>query len=211
MKRLIFFLVVILNIGIVYSGIVSHNISFGLQYPIPIGDNFINGDYDTDLAEDYKGIINFELGYSFLNIKGFKVGFLYNTSILKYESSDLTLTTINPNLKIEYDMGLKKLNAIYHIALGYSNWRFRAPAQVFTFTNGDTYEMEAYKENRDGLTFKGAGMLVFNNDGKIKFQIKMCYEFTKLDKPNVGADVKFNRNIQMFYPGLGIIWNFGVE
>lgn len=80
----------------------------------------------------------------------------------------------------------------------------------YTDEFGEITQGVTYKKNENGLTTKTAVKLVVNNDKKIKWYFNLSYEFTKLEKSKHEEDnIKFNRNIQMIYPGVGIIWNFG--
>ena len=74
---------------------------------------------------------------------------------------------------------------------------------------GEPMGTTSEKTNSDGLTFHSSTKLLFNSSKKINWYFQISYEFSKLEKPKLGSgDTKFNRNIHLLYPGIGIIWNF---
>lgn len=184
----------------------TKDISFELRYPSPIGDNFINKGF----GDGYSGLIDIGLDYTILKRKALGVGLLFNSSILRLSKTDVTLFILSPKIKIDYKIDLNWVSIIPQMAVGYSNWRFRAPEMPYTDEFGDITQGVTYKKNENGLTTKGAVKLVINNDKKIKWYFNLSYEFTKVEKTkHERGNIKFNRNIQMIYPGVGIIWNFG--
>ena len=188
-----------------YSQVNTENISFELRYPIPIGDNFLNKGFDTG----YIGLIDIGVDYNIFNINGLGIGVLLNSSILRLSENDLTLTILSPKLKVEYEISLNKISIIPQVGVGYSNWRFRAPAMTYTDVYGNLFQTKEIKINENGLTVKGASKIVINNDKRIKWYFNLSYEFTKLGKSEQGAeDNKYNRNLHLIYPGIGVIWYF---
>jgi hypothetical protein len=189
MRKILIIGLIILSASSTYSQLNTENISFELRYPVPIGDNFINKGFDNG----YLGIIDFGVDYNIIKTKGFGIGLLLNTSVLRL-----------------YEIDLSKIIIIPQIGVGYSNWRFRAPAMTFTDEFGNPVQGEEYKLNENGLTLRGGSKIVLNTDSKVKWYINFTYEFTKLEKPDEPAeDTKHNRNIQIIYPGVGLTWNFG--
>jgi len=189
-----------------FSQINTENISFELRYPIPIGDNFINKGFDNG----YLGLIDLGIDYNILKTNGLGVGIILNTSVLRLSETDLTLMILSPKLKVEYEIDLNKISIIPQVGVGYSNWRFRAPEMTYYDEFGNPVQGEKYKENENGLTIKGATKLVINGDKQIKWYFNLSYEFTKLEKPEQeGGDTKYNRNIHLIYPGIGMTWDFG--
>jgi hypothetical protein len=189
-----------------YSKINTENISFVLRYPIPTGDNFINKGLDNG----YLGIIDAGVDYNIIKTNGLGIGLLMNTSFLRFSESDLTLMILSPKIKVEYEIDFSIISIIPLIGAGYSNWRFRAPGMNLKDEFGNPVQGEKFKENENGLTLVGAAKIVLNNDKRIKWYLNFSYEFTKLEKPPEPAeDNKFNRNMHMLYPGIGMLWNFG--
>jgi hypothetical protein len=193
-----------------FSQINTKNISFELRYPIPIGDNFINKGFDNG----YIGVIDLGVDYNIIKTNGLGIGLLLNSSVLRLSETDLTLMILSPKLKLEYEIDLNKVSIIPQVGVGYSNWRFRAPASEMTLTdefgNPVQGDGEEFKQNVNGLTLRGGSKLIFNSDNKVNWHINFTYEFTKLEKPDEPVeDTKNNRNIHIIYPGVGLTWSFG--
>ena len=207
MKKIIIIIgLVLTNPVFSYSQSDAESISFELRYPIPMGDHFINKAFD----HGYSGLIDLGLDYNILNANGLEIGILFNTSILELSHTDVNLLIFSPKIKADYEMYLNALSIIPQVGIGYSNWRFRSPEMTFTDGFGNPVRIEGIDRNENGLTIVGATKLVLNNDKKIKWDFNLSYEFTKLEKPDYeGGDVKYNRNIHLFYPAMGMIWNFG--
>jgi hypothetical protein len=176
-----------------------------LRYPIPIGNNFLN----KSLGSGYLGLIDLGVDYNFIETNGLGIGILLNSSILRFSETDLTLLILSPKLKIEYAIKTDMISIIPQIGLGYSNWRFRAPAITMNSEFGEHIEFPKFKENKHGITVKGATKFLYNSNKNINWYFQLAYEFTKLEKPDNGAnDSKHNRNMQLLYPGIGMIMNF---
>lgn len=189
-----------------YSQINAENISFELRYPVPLGNNFIHEGYDNG----YLGLIDFGVDYNIIKTNGLGIGVLLNSSVLRLSETDLTLLILSPKIKVEYEINLGRISIIPQFGIGYSNWRFRAPAMDYTDGSGNPVQGEELKQNENGLTLKGATKIVLNNYKRINWYINFAYEFTKLEKPEEPAENnKYTRNIHMLYPGIGMIWNFG--
>lgn len=183
-----------------------HAIALELSYPMTSGDNFINHANDRG----YSGLISVGVDYNLIRINGLGIGILFNSSMLKLPETDLKLTAHSPKLKIEYEIDLNKISIIPQVGIGYSSWRFRAPEKVWVDEFGDKYLQPKFKKNDKGLTVRGSSKIVLNNRRSLKWYLNIAYEFTKLEKPKDGSiDNSYNRNIQILYPGIGVIWNFG--
>lgn len=207
MKRTTFIILLILTITIsAFSQINTKDISFEFRYPIPMGDNFINKGFNLG----YIGIIDLGVDYNIIKSNGFGVGLLLNTSVLKLYKTDITLAVVSPKIKFEYEIDLNKVLIVPQIGVGYSNWRFRAYEGILF---GDPVNPSQYnRENINGFTLKGGTKILINNDKRVKWYINLAYEFTRLEMPSViygAVNNSFNRNIQMFYPGIGFTWSFG--
>jgi hypothetical protein len=206
MKKILIIGLIFLSSISTYSQLNTKNISFELRYPIPFGDNFINKGF----GNGYLGLIDFGFDYNIIKINGLGIGILLNSSFLRLSETDLTLMILSPKIKVEYEIDLNKISIIPQVGIGYSNWRFRAPEMTYYDELGDPVHGEKFKQNENGLSIKGATKIVINNNNRIKWYFNLSYEFTKLEKPEQdGGDKKFNRNIHLIYPGIGMIWNFG--
>lgn len=140
------------------------------------------------------------------------VGLLLNTSVLKLYEPDITLAVISPKIKVEYEIDLNKVLIIPQIGVGYSNWRFILPIDYIIDDNDIYHPTYGYRRtsSENGFTLKGGTKILINSDKRVKWYINLAYEFTRLEKPTSDAENNsFNRNIQMFYPGIGLIWDFG--
>lgn len=183
----------------------AHKISFELRYPVPFGDNFINNAYDNG----YSGLIDIGIDYNIIEKNGLGIGILLNSSFLKLSETDVSLIILSPKIKIDYEYKVDQFSIIPQIGLGYSNWQFRIPAYNLTDADGNPLEGEDQVKYRNGLTIKGGAKFVFNSNKRLDFYFQIAYEFTKLDKPDNGASNSANnRNIHLFYPGVGVSWKF---
>lgn len=192
MRKLGFVLLILVQTNHLYSQINKSNIAFEIRYPTPIGHNFINS---TDFK--YNGIVDIGIGYNFLKVKNLELGVLFNASILRFSITDVTLTTLSPKLKIDYKINVKRISIVPNVAVGYSNWRFNS---------------SNYTENYSGLTFKGGTKVVLNKNNRLNWYMLLAYEFTRLEKPSEPVqNSNYTRNIQILYPGIGVIWKYNGE
>jgi hypothetical protein len=208
MKIKIYFIIVftILQTSLLFSQGINDNISLELRYPFPLGDNFLN---NKIVDKGYYGLIDIGLDYSLFRIKNFGIGILVNTSIYKLDISNLTLMVFSPKMKFEYNINFGKFTLIPQLAVGYSNWRFRAPTSSITDESGNVFYIKKIENNENGLSFKGSSKLVFDSSRKMAFYIQVAYEFTRLEKPTMPAvDSKYNRNLKIIYPVVGMLWKF---
>ena len=204
MKRL--FLTSIFSFLLVSSfSQINESISIKIGYPISVGNNFINNK-DSDLK--YKGITDIGIDYSFYRLKNMEFGILFNATFLNLEISDVNLMMLTPKLKMDYILNHNNLEIKPQISFGYSNWRFRQPN--YQIGEGDEeMTIEGIKENYNGLSMKFANKISFNKNKRINWYLEISYEFTRLEKPNNDiVDNNYNRNLQLFYPSIGVIWNF---
>jgi hypothetical protein len=208
MKKILVILLILIQMNNLFSQINKDDIAFELRYPIPMGDNYINKGF----GDGYLGIVDIGVDYNIIKINNLGIGILLNSSILRLSESDLTLMILSPKIKIDYKININKISIIPNIAFGYSNWRLRAPAMTMTDEYGNPVQGEKFKENNDGLSFKGATKVVLNSHNRLNWYIQLAYEFTKLEKPENGAkNSKYNRNMHILYPGIGLIWKFNKE
>ena len=179
----------------------NESISLELRYPLPLGNNFIN-------KAGYVGLFDIGADYNLIKANKFSFGVLLNSSFLRFNELEVNLFIISPKIKAEYEISLNKLSIIPQIGIGYSNWRFQAPDITYT----DEHGVHTIKSrlNYNGLTAKGATKILINNDKNLKWYFNLAYEFTRLERPeNLISNFSYNQNIQLFYPGIGLIWSFG--
>ncbi|MBK8806723.1 MAG: hypothetical protein IPO21_08780 [Bacteroidales bacterium] len=204
MKRQIF-VVLILLISVASYSQFNKNIAIEVRYPLPIGDNFINKGFD----KGYLGIIDLGLDYNVIEKNGLGLGIVFNTSYLRFSETDVNLLILSPKIKLEYEIELNKLSIIPQIGVGFSSWQYRVYDIIYTDELGNYLYTSDFKQIENGLTLKGATKFVINTDKRVKWYFNIAYEFTRLEKSEYeSANTKYNRNIQMIYPGVGMIWNF---
>lgn len=204
MKRL--FLTSIFSVFVISSfSQINESISIKIGYPIAVGNNFLNNK-DSDLK--YKGIIDIGIDYSFYRMKNLEFGILFNATFLNLEISDANLMMLTPKLKMDYIINHNNMEIKPQISFGYSNWRLRQ--SDYQIGEGDEeMTIEGIKENYNGLSMKFANKISFNKNKRINWYFEISYEFSRLEKPNNDiVDNNYNRNLQLFYPSIGVIWNF---
>ena len=180
------------------------DLSFELRYPIPLGNNFINKAFDNG----YSGIIDLGVDYSVIRYGKFSVGLTFNSALFRMSETDVTLWTLTPKIKVDFNVDFNKLSVIPRLGIGYSNWRTYAMMQ---YTNDSQEPTGTFLEKtiQNGLSVQASTKVLIKNNKKINWFIQLAYEFTKLEKPEAPAiDSKYNRNIHLVYPGIGLIWNF---
>jgi len=193
MKKVLLIFLILIRVNSLFSQINKEDIAFELRYPVPIGHNFLNKGFGVG----YLGLIDIGVDYNLLKIDNFGIGFLLNSSVLKSSLNDVSLVTISPKINIDFKIRLKKISIIPNIGAGYSCWFFAV------------HEGEEKKESFNGLTLNAGVKLALNSDRPLKFFLLFAYEFTKLEKPKPGVlDISYNRNMQILYPGIGVIWKF---
>ncbi len=179
----------------------NSKLALEVRYPMPQGDNFINRAFGTG----YSGEFDFGLDYTFYNNSNFKYGLILYSSYLNLKVGDVDLNIISPKVKFEYDINITKVSIIPQLSVGYSFLRFKAPL-VDQF--GNLIPSIVYKENHEGLSIKAATKLLFFNHKNLNFYVSISYEFTKLREKDTFDNIKYNRNVELIYPGLGIQWKF---
>ena len=204
MKKYFIVVIILFQSSVIYSQHFNEDISFGLRYPIPIGDNFLNKAY----TNGYKGLIDFEVGYGIIKMNNASVGFLFNASYLVLSEIDLKLLVLSPKLSFGYTFCYNKLTISPQLAFGYSNWRFRIPDVIYTDQYGNIIK-KGYNQNANGLTYGCATKLAYNLNSKMSLYAQIAYEYTKIEKPKEETIyLKSDRNLQIIYPGIGMIWKF---
>jgi hypothetical protein len=169
------------------------NLMLDVSYPIPIGYNYIN-------YNEYLGFGDLGLSYSIqaFNKMQFVLGLsssYYNLAIPDFNYSDARMTTISPKIGLNYLINLGKQTLITQGTCGYTTLIVKIPA-----TNQDS----GYNLIRHGFSYKGGMKFSFLSINKLTLYIEMLYEFTRLSKSE-RSDIPYNRNIQILYPGVGIM------
>jgi len=203
MRKLLIIGLIIFSSISTYSQINTKIISFETRYPIPIGNNFINKGFD----KGYSGQIDFGIDYNVINKRKLGIGVLLNASFLNLSETDVNLLILSPKVKVEYEIDLNRISILPQFGIGYSKWLFRGSEMTYFDEISDQFQKRKYKEDQSGLTIMGSTKFLINSNKRIKWFLKLSYEFTKLEKDDIGNS-KFNRNIHLFYPGVGMTWNF---
>lgn len=202
MKKVTFLLIILIQVSTLLAQNKKQYLAFELRYPIPTGNNFVNKGFDYG----YTGWIDAGLDYNFFTTGKLGIGLTFNSSFLRLPNYKVNLMILSPKIKIEYQIKLNKIAIVPNIAIGYSNWSFRQKLKTMDMIGNPT-GTQLYKEIYDGLTIKGATKLVFNSENPLNWYVQMAYEFTRLEKPEYGYSDSRSRNMKMFYPGGGVIWN----
>ena len=83
---------------------------------------------------------------------------------------------------------------------------------VFEMDAIDEYGNPVHLNNKltkNGLSFKGSIKIIIRNSNKLNWYFQLAYEFTRLEKSKYGEiDSNYNRNIQILFPGLGLLYKF---
>lgn len=191
MKKLVIVLLILTQVTTAFSQTNKRDIAFELRCPIPTGNNFLNEAF----GKGYIGITDIGVDYSVFKKGNWSFGILNNTSLLTLPPSEVTLLIVSPKIKIDYSISFGKVSFTPNIALGYSSWRFKSHNDI-----------DSYKENQDGFTCKAGSKLVLNCNNHINLYLQIAYEYTKLELLDNSQDYKYNRNIEVLYPGFGVIW-----
>jgi hypothetical protein len=189
MYRPVFILFFLLLAPLSFSQSFMNSLNFELRYPIPVGKNFMNS---NDLGSGYKGIIDAGAGINVFEVRNFSVGFQLSASVLSLSVSDLTATGITPKITASYDFRPGNISIIPQAAFGYTNWRFKS---------GD------FLRSENGISMEVSLKMVLRSSRRINLYLQGAYQHTRLELPSYGEiDSDFNRNINTFYPGIGVLW-----
>ena len=175
----------------VVSNSFSQNEKFGIEvnYPVFFDNNFI--------GENYSGIVDLGLSYSFINTSFADFGTSFNTSILKdsnkgsFSEYDITVFSFQPTIYGEFKIiSLDKFHPIAR--LGYTILSF---SDAYDFSTGEELESPS---SRTGFNLGiGIAYRIFN-----KLFLKAEYDFTKLSQASNFFDSKFNSNVNVLTFGL---------
>ncbi len=204
MKQIVYTLIFWLNTTFAFSQF-QNEIEATIRYPIPVGDNFIN----KGGGKGYTGFFDIELGYNPFKFGEFNVGVTVNSSWLKLSVTDLSLTILSPKIKLAYTSKFDKIWIIPTFGIGYSYLEFKTGELIVHDELGNLVNLGKFKESQNGISFMLGTKVVFNTGNKLKWYASCAYEFTRLEKPNSPTvNSSFNRNLQMLYPGVGLMWSF---
>lgn len=203
MKYLFLIILLYLQIFPTYSQVNNENISFDIRYPVPIGNNFINKGF----GKGYHGLVDLGIGYNFIKFKNLNVGIQFNTSFLNLSQTDVHLNILSPKINLEHSLRFNKLKIINQVGIGYSNWSFKENDVVAIDHPSAIPYLANNKQNTHGYSIKAGSKIVVTSNKIINWYLQLSYEFTKLQKSEL-INSSYNRNIQMLYPGIGVIWSF---
>jgi hypothetical protein len=192
MKRLSLLIVFLFTFSETFSQFKDSDLSLTLGYPVPVGYNFVN----KGAGNGYTGIADIGLDYTLFKANRLDAGFLMNASFLTFRLTHVSLTSLSPKVKIGYTIKLKKIDIQPQLAAGYTHFSFDGPEYT-------------HKEGIGGPAFKASTKIILKSEKKINYFASLAYEFSKmgLSTPAI-PDIKFNRNIQLITPGIGVLWKF---
>jgi len=175
----------------------SSNYSIEVNYPLPMGENFI--------GENYDGFADVGIECKFTNVKTMTLGASINASLLNYdfkiqdEFADLydykvKAYIIQPRIMAGLDIPSLE-NFHPSIGLGYS-------IIIFNISGPDPLDFSNESENdtQSGINVNLAA--AYDVSKKIFFKVQ--YDFIKLGKDNVIPDTPYNTNIHLLKVGLGL-------
>ena len=90
----------------------NNNLSIDLNFPVPIGNNFI--------GKNYKGLADIGIKYHFISLSKLRFGLSGNIGLLNSSDWDVNAIMIKP--RISGEVSLWRLNS--YIGVGYSIFRY---------------------------------------------------------------------------------------
>ncbi len=190
------FLLIFLLIISIKSFSQDSKLSVELNYPFPIGDNF--------LGKNYIGIIDAGVKYRFLNLDVIKVGASLNSGIYAISgSSVLSQTTdvytfsFSPRVCAEFN--IKSIPLLHpYLGIGYSIMHFRCYNTGINegeFISGKTLTVI----NQHGINLN----MGFTIDINSQLFAQLQYDFIRLKNKEDELNTNYNRNISLLKVGLG--------
>ncbi|KZS41845.1 hypothetical protein AWE51_20845 [Aquimarina aggregata] len=180
MKKLLLLALVLTFISKTFSQ--DSKVSFELNYPIPVGDNFIENGYN--------GIIDLGVDYKFANLNPVNIGVSLNGGLLKNNVGDdfkITSYTLQP--RIFGELNLESLPKIHpSIGIGYT-------VMIFDVSR----PLDDDVDNQNGFNLNFGVSYDINN----RFFTQIQYDFIKLGKEDDIPNTSFNRNVNILKVGLG--------
>ncbi len=157
-------------------------VSFELNYPLPIGDNFIEQSFD--------GIIDLGVDYRFARVSSINIGASINGGVFvnnNFEDVKVRSYTVQPRIFGELDVeSLHKFHP--SIGIGYT-------FMLFDISNSDALD----PDDLDGLNLNFG----IAYDVTEKFFAQIQYDFIKFGVPDGFEDTKFNTNVNFLKIGFG--------
>lgn len=182
MKKLLFLITVLIFSLKSFSQ--DSKISLEVNYPIPMGDNFI--------GEFYDGIADIGIDYKFFNKSAFNLGASLNGGVLlnnSFQNVTTTAYTVQPRLFGELIV-LDKVRP--SLGIGYS--------LIFLNTSGsDNVGTFENNDSQEGVNFN----LGIAYDITAKFFAQIQYDFIKLGSEDNITNTKFNTQVHLLKIGLG--------
>lgn len=187
MKYKLILLSIILITGI-KSFAQDSKISLQLNYPIPIGENFIE--------TSYEGIFDIGANIQLINLNNIDYGISFNGGILKglkgFNNINVTSYIIQPKLYVALE-AFDKIHPFFGI--GYSTMIFH---YIYQF-NG----LEIKNSSTDGGLNFNFGI---EYDITQKIYAQGGFDFIKIDVDHNIPKTKFNTDIKILKVGLGYRW-----
>lgn len=175
------------------------------RFPIPIGNNYVSNGFDRG----YQGIADIGIGSRIVGKNNLSVNFCVSSSILYLKITTVTLTILSPKVTLNYRIPTNRINFLAQGGIGYSNWFFRSSEKyILTDEFGNQVGSGRFKTQDSGINYRGSLGAELSEFERLTVCILFSYEFTRLSKPEVAPNTKFNRNIQMLYPGIALMWKF---
>ncbi len=186
------FLLTLLLIFSIKSFSQDSKFSLELNYPIPIGNNFV--------GENYSGIIDIGADYRFANLNPVNIGISLNGGVLVnnsnqnngFENFKVTSYVIQPRIFGELDLeSMDKFHPT--VGLGYTIMVFNASGTNNGFDVSDTIDTQSGFNFNFGLAY----------DITEKLFVQAQYDFIKLGVDSDVPDIKFNTYVNILKIGLG--------
>jgi hypothetical protein len=155
----------------------NSKLSLDINYPIPVGDNFI--------GKNYNGIFDLGIKYNFVKISKFRLGMSANIGQLVFHS-DIPVKALMMKPRINAELTFGKL--IPYAGIGYSFFNY----------NVDSNSSDIDKTN-DGININLG--LKFNIVSKV--YLNFGFDFIKFRTEEM-VNNSYNRNIEIFEIGVGI-------
>jgi len=185
-------LILLLNINLALFSQES-KLSIELNYPIPVGNNFIGKNYTgiIDIGGKYKIIDKDVLDFGVsLNAGLLTFNNLINNSTQNYK---IYAYPIQPKIFCEFNIkNIKKLHP--YTSLGYSFIIFKA-----TGTNNE-FDVSDFNETQSGVNLNFGLSYDFTN----KFFVNGQFDFIKLQKEKGVPNSAYNTNINLVKLGIGL-------
>lgn len=166
--------------------------SLELNYPAPMGENFV--------GENYTGIIDLGADYRIANLNPIHIGVSINGGVLLNNSNqnnglqDFKVTTYAIQPRIFGELNLESIAKIHPaIGLGYTIMIFDASGTNNGFDVSDSSDTKTGININFGLAY----------DISEKLFVQAQYDVIKLKEDNEVPNTKFNTNVNILKIGLG--------